>query len=130
MIVCLPYVVFYKLFVEWFLNIELPYYSKVGEGLRIYHGHSIVINHDTIIGKNCIIRQCITIGNKLLADGSNSKSPELGHNVEVGANVCIIGPVVIGDNVVIGAGSVVVKSISANSVVAGNPARVIKSLVL
>lgn len=127
-IVCIPYVIFYKILVEWFLNIELPYHSVVGKGFSIYHGHATVINQNTIIGKNCILRQSVTIGNKLLSDGSDSRSPEIGDGVEIGANTCIIGPITIGNNVTIGAGSVVVKSIQSNCVVAGNPAKVIRVL--
>ena len=44
----------------------------------------------------------------------------------VGANVCIIGNVKIGNNVVVGAGSVVTRDVPDNSVVAGNPAKLIK----
>jgi putative colanic acid biosynthesis acetyltransferase WcaB len=47
-------------------------------------------------------------------------------NVDIGANVCIIGDIAIGDNVIIGAGSVVTKDIPANSVAVGNPARVLE----
>ncbi|MDO5463801.1 MAG: DapH/DapD/GlmU-related protein [Akkermansia sp.] len=52
----------------------------------------------------------------------------VGDNVEIGANVTIIGGVKIGNNSVIGAGSVVVKDVPANCVVAGNPAKIIKKL--
>lgn len=47
----------------------------------------------------------------------------------LGANVVIIGNVSIGDNVIIGAGSVVVKDIPSNSIVAGNPAKVLRKYV-
>ena len=49
-------------------------------------------------------------------------------NVQLGANVTVVGPVHIGNNVIVGAGAVVVKDIPDNSVAVGNPARVIKSL--
>ena len=52
----------------------------------------------------------------------------MGENVRQGANVTIIEPVHIGNNVIVGAGAVVVKDIPDNSVAVGNPARVIKSL--
>lgn len=73
------------------------------------------------------MRQCTTIGNK--KDGRNDLTPVIGDNVNVGANVVIIGNITIGNNVIIGAGSVVVHDVPDNSVVAGNPARVIKSLI-
>lgn len=48
--------------------------------------------------------------------------------MNIGSNTCIIGGVSIGDNVVIGAGSVVVKDVPSNVVIAGNPARIIRQL--
>jgi putative colanic acid biosynthesis acetyltransferase WcaB len=125
-VLLLPYLIFYKLLVEWLLGVEVPWKTSIGEGLIIYHGYSLVINDKTIIGSNCTLRHCVTIGNKQLEDGTYSKSPIIGNNVDIGANVCIIGPLKIGDNVKIGAGSVVVKNVPSNSTVAGNPAKVIK----
>lgn len=52
----------------------------------------------------------------------------IGDNVFVGSNVIILPNISIGDNVVIGAGSVVTKSIESGSVVAGNPARLIRTV--
>lgn len=57
-------------------------------------------------------------------DGKNA--PIIGNNVNIGANVCIIGGIRIGDNVDIGAGTVVVKDIPDNAVVVGNPGRIIR----
>ncbi|MFA6085487.1 serine acetyltransferase [Mucilaginibacter sp.] len=119
-----PYLLFYRFFVEWLLGIELPWHTKVGSGLIVYHGQSIVVNKNSIIGYNCTMRQCLTIGNAK----KNGKSPTIGNNVEIGANVCIIGDITIGDYVTIGAGSVVVKNIPPHSIVVGNPARVINTM--
>ena len=52
----------------------------------------------------------------------------IGSNVEFGVGAKVMGPVVIGDNVIIGANAVVTKDVPSNSVVAGIPARVIRSL--
>lgn len=112
--------------VEWFLCVEIPFRTKIGKSLQLYHGQSLVVNNEVIIGDNCVLRQSTTIGtNKVVQDGKSSGCPVIGNNVNIGANVVIIGPIEIGDNVTIGAGSVVVKSIQANSKVAGNPARII-----
>jgi serine acetyltransferase len=129
-ILLIPQLIIYRVIVEWFLGVELPYKTVVKGPLTIYHGQSLVVNDGTIIGSNCKLRNSTTIGTKILPNGLYSRSPILGDNVDVGANVCIIGDVKIGNNVTIGAGSVVVKDIPDNSVVVGNPARIIRTLSL
>jgi serine acetyltransferase len=124
LILCL-HLGFYHILVEWFLGIELPRKTTVGKGLIIYHGQALVINQGVIIGQNCILRNSTTIGHKVLKDGSFSSCPIIGDRVDIGANVCIIGPVKIGNDVKIGAGCVVVKDIPNGCTVVGNPARII-----
>ena len=127
-IIGIPVLILYRVIVEWILCVEIPFRTKVGKSLRLYHGQSLVINNETIIGDNCTLRHCTTLGNKLLKNGMWSGSPVIGNNVDIGANVVVIGPVTVGDNVQIGAGSVITKDIRANCIVAGNPARLIKDL--
>jgi len=127
----LPYLIFYKIFVQWLFTLEIPWNVKIGKNLAIYHGQALILNKDVIIGENCTLRHCTTIGVKQDLDGGSGNAPVLGNNVDVGNNVCVIGDILIGDNVKIGSGSVVVKSITANCIVAGNPAvvkRVINSI--
>jgi putative colanic acid biosynthesis acetyltransferase WcaB len=121
-----PYLIWYELVVIWSLGIELRYKTKVGPGLRLFHGQALVVHEGTVIGKGCTLRQSTTIGGKTGPDGNLSACPILGDAVEVGANSVIIGAVTIGDRAVIGAGSVVVKDVPVGAVVAGNPARVIR----
>jgi putative colanic acid biosynthesis acetyltransferase WcaB len=127
-IILLPYLILYRLIVEWILGIEIPYKTQIGGGLILYHGQGLVINDGTIIGKNCTLRHNTTIGNKELPTGKLTDSPKIGNGVNIGSNVCIIGPISIGDNVIIGAGSVVTKDIPKNSVAVGNPARIIRTI--
>jgi putative colanic acid biosynthesis acetyltransferase WcaB len=124
-IIFCPYLVFYRLFVDWGMGIELPRKLVAGKGLIIYHGQALVVNQDVIIGDNCTLRNSVTIGHKVLGNGTFSKCPRLGNNVDVGANVCIIGDIAIGNNVVIGAGAVVIRDVPDNSVAVGNPARIL-----
>lgn len=121
-----PWLVFYRLTVEWVLGVELRYKTKIGPGLRLFHAQALVVHEGVVIGVNCILRQCTTIGNKTLADGSQSACPVLGDNVDVGSNAVIIGPITIGNGAVIGAGAVVVQDVPPRAVVAGNPARIIR----
>ena len=98
--------------------------TKIGGGLTCYHPYATVINAKSI-GKNFQFRNGLTIGNKA---NDNQLIPTIGDNVTVGANVVIIGDIIIGDNVTVGAGAVVVKDVPNNSIVAGNPAKVIKTI--
>lgn len=93
----------------------------LGGGALFYHPYATVLNAESI-GENFSCIQCTTIG-----FGKNGL-PVIGDNVSLGASVTIIGKVRIGNNVVIGAGSIVVKDIPDNCVVAGNPAKIIKTL--
>lgn len=121
-----PYLVFYKILVEWFFSIEIPWNVRAGKGLRIFHGQGLVLNRDVVIGNYCTLRHCTTIGNKQRRGGGMSGSPVLGNYVDVGSNVCIIGDVYIGDHVTIGCGAVVTKSVPPDLIIAGNPANEIK----
>ncbi len=58
----LPYLIFYRFFVEWVLGIELPWNLRVGSGIKIVRGMCLVINYQVEIGHNVILRHCTTIG--------------------------------------------------------------------
>ena len=113
-------------FIGYIIGVDIPWKTKIGKGFRISHPMGIVIHENTIIGENCWIRQNTTIG----IDLRTKDAPIIGDNVNIGANTCIIGNVKIGDNSIIGAGSVVVKSIPENSFAVGNPCKVIKNRIV
>jgi len=125
-VIFILYLLWYRYVVDWVWGIELPRKLTIGKGLSLYHGHALVLNQGVIMGENCTLRNSTTIGHKKLANGSFSKCPRIGNNVDIGANVCIIGDITIGDNVVIGAGTVVTKNIPSDCVAVGNPARILE----
>lgn len=104
-------------------NMPGMYNDIDGGGLYIIHGFGTRIRAKSI-GKGCKFRQLTTIGTKSTTRPLDV--PTIGKNVDFGANVSCFGNINIGDNAIIGAGSVVVKDVPANAIVAGNPAKVIK----
>lgn len=101
--------------------------KKIGSGIFIHHGHSTQINAKTI-GHNCQIWHNVTIGVGTPHD--NNTRPTIGDNVRICAGAIVIGDIEVGNNVTIGAGSVVTKSIPDNCIIVGNPARIIKRIHL
>ncbi len=105
-------------------NIEISYQAEIGPGLLIPHAQCIVIGSFCIIGNNVTVQQGVTIGANLDKVKNGRKYPIIGDNVLLGAGAKIIGPVIIGENSIVGANSVVVKDIPKNSIAVGIPARV------
>ncbi|MBP2856850.1 serine acetyltransferase [Dickeya oryzae] len=118
-IVSLPFVILNKVINEWVFCVEIPHRTQIGFGLKIYHPHCIVLNADVVIGDNCTLRQGVTIGSVVNRDGQVTESPVLGNQVELGANAILLGDITVGDNVKVGAGTVVTKSLAENKVVVG-----------
>lgn len=97
--------------------------GEIEGGIYFEHADSTRINLRHL-GTNCLIRQLTTFGVK--SRNRHDDRPWVGSNVDFGANVTCIGNIHIGDNAIIAAGSVVVKDVPTNAIVAGNPAKVIK----
>lgn len=123
-----PIFILYKLITDLILGCEIPCSTKIGQGLIIHHGRAIVLNSHVKIGNNVTLKQNTTIGNKESLTGEDLGSPIIEDNVLIGPNSVVIGSITIGRNSVIGAGSVVVKDVEPFSIVAGNPAKMIRKI--
>lgn len=103
-------------------SIQIPPYTLIERGFRIVHFGTIVVNPSAKIGKNFNISQGCLIGN---ASGQKCGTPVIGNNVCMNANSIIIGNVKIGDNVLIAPGAFINFDVPDNSIVIGNPGKII-----
>lgn len=108
--------------------VEIQKNVFIGEDSRI-QSHSFICD-GVIIGNHCFIGHGTMFTNDKYIDSPNFESwirreTKIGNNVRIGSNVTLL-PITVGDNVIIGAGSVVTKDIPPNCVIAGNPAKIIK----
>lgn len=111
---------------RWVTGVEIHPSAKIGTGFFIDHGMGVVIGETAEIGDYVTLFQGVTLGGTGKERGK--RHPTLGNHVVVGAGAKILGGITIGDNVKVGANSVVLKNVAANSTVIGVPGRVIKSL--
>lgn len=93
--------------------------NDIGPGLVIQHGYSTVVCAERI-GRNFRVNQCVNVV------WNGDRQPVIGDNVSVYAGAIIVGGVSIGNNVVVAAGAVVVKDVPDNSLVIGNPMQIRK----
>lgn len=98
--------------------------NTLGKGITILHWGPLIINATSTLGHDCVLRPDIVIGYK----DKTGPAPLIGNKVIINSGCRIIGNgIIIGDNVIIAPGAVVTKSVPSNCVVAGVPAKVIKS---
>lgn len=109
-------------------GIEIHPGATIGDGLFIDHGMGVVIGETCEIGENVTIYQGVTLGGT--GKDVGKRHPTIGNNVMIGSGAKVLGPIVIGDNSKIGAGSVVLKDVPRDSTVVGIPGRAVKSAVL
>lgn len=95
---------------------------KVAPGFQCVHPFATIVNADSI-GKNFSVKHCVTVGNKV---GGSTNRPKIGENVTIHCNAVVVGNITIGDNVVIGSGTVLTKSVPDNCEVVGNPAFILR----
>jgi serine O-acetyltransferase len=100
-------------------GIEIHPAACIGDGLFIDHGMGVVIGETAEVGHNVTLYQGVTLGGTGFAQGK--RHPTVGDNVTVGSGAKLLGPILIGHNSKIGANSVVIHDVPANSTVVGVP---------
>lgn len=109
---------------RFFTGIEIHPGAKIGRRFFIDHGMGVVIGETTQIGDDVLIYQNVTLGGTGKERGK--RHPTIGSHVVIGTGAKVLGNISLGDNVKIGAGSVVVKSVPDNSTVVGIPGRIVR----
>src|SRR5438309_6788862 len=111
-------------FSRFFTGIEIHPGATIGRRFFIDHGSGVVIGETTEIGDDVLLYQGVTLGGT--GNEKGKRHPTLGNRVVVGTGAKVLGNIRIGDNVKVGAGSVVVHPIPNNSTVVGIPSRVVR----
>ncbi len=109
---------------RFFTGIEIHPGAKIGRGLLIDHGMSVVNGETTEIGDDCTIYQGVTLGGTGKETGK--RHPTVGSDVMIGSGAKVLGPVRIGSGAKVAAGAVVLRDVPDNATAAGVPARVVR----
>lgn len=104
---------------------QIPLSTRIGKGLYITHFGGIVLHGDAVLGDNCDLAHGVTIG--AANRGERKGCPTIGDKVWIGTGAVLVGRITIGDNVLIAPNAFVNFDVPSNSIVLGNPARVIAS---
>lgn len=104
---------------------QLSHKNKIGKGCYIGHHGRIIINPEAVLGNNINISTGVVIGQE--NRGKRKGVPLIGDKVWIGANATIVGKIKIGNNVLIAPNTYVNMDIPDNSIVIGNPARIIEN---
>ena len=103
---------------------DIPAKVEIGKGLRIEHIGGIVINSEAKLGENITLLNGVLIGAQ--NRGNKKGFPTIGNYVWIGTNAIIVGNIHIGNNVLIAPGAYVNFDVPDNSIVLGNPGRIIE----
>lgn len=109
--------------IEITTGISLPCTAQIGPGLHLPHSGLRIVNAATVIGSNCCLHHGVTIG--LSGRGDRRGVPNIGDRVYLGVNAVVVGKITVGNDVVVGANSVVSQDVPAHCTVQGVPAIII-----
>jgi putative colanic acid biosynthesis acetyltransferase WcaB len=107
-----PFRWFYIVLVQYLMGVDLPPSTRVGDGLRIYHGSGLVVHPKAVLGRNVTLRHGVTIGERVNGGGV----PSIGDDVNIGCNAVLLGAISIGQNSKIGACALVLADVPSGGV--------------
>jgi serine O-acetyltransferase len=121
----LPWLIYRLLYHRYIhkYGFQIPLSAKIGKGLYITHFGSVVVHGDAILGDNCDLAHGITIGQA--SRGERKGCPIIGNKVWIGTGAVVVGNITVGDNVMIAPNAFVNFDVPSNSIVLGNPGKVI-----
>jgi len=109
-------------FSRWLTGVDIHPEAKIAPGVFIDHGAGVVIGQTAEVGEGCLLYQGSVLGGT--SKEKTKRHPTLGRNVELGAGAIVLGPIKVGDDARIGAGSVVIRDVPPGATVIGVPGRI------
>jgi serine O-acetyltransferase len=103
-------------------GVEIHPGAVIGHRFFIDHGMGVVIGETAEVGDDVMLYHGVTLGGRSMA--RTKRHPTVGSRVTIGAGARVLGPVYIGDDVQVGANSVVVKDVPAGAIATGIPATI------
>ena len=117
---------FYKMILRrlsYKYGFQIPLSTDLAEGFYIgHHGH-VILNPNTVMGKNCSVSPGVVIGQD--NRGKKAGTPVMGEKVWIGSNAVVVGGITIGSDVLIVPNSFVNFDVPSHSIVMGNPGKII-----
>jgi len=109
--------------IEITTGISLPYTALIGPGLYIGHFGNIILHGEVVIGSECNLSQGVTIG--VSGRGARRGVPQIGDRVYIGTNAVVVGGITIGNDVLVGANTLVIIDIPDHCTVVGVPGAIV-----
>ncbi|MEY8298810.1 MAG: serine O-acetyltransferase [Emergencia timonensis] len=111
-------------FARWLTGVEIHPGATIGRRCFIDHGMAVVIGETTEIGDDVTLYQGVTLGGT--GKDTGKRHPTIGNRVIVSSGARVLGPFKVGDDVKIGAGSIVLNEIPPGCTVVGIPGKIVK----
>lgn len=109
---------------RWLTGIEIHPGAQIGRRFFIDHGMGVVIGETSEVGDDVLMYKGVVLGGVSL--DKVKRHPTIGNGVVIGSNTIVLGPIHVGDNSMLGSGSVVIKDVPECATVVGIPGQVVK----